>query len=391
MRLALLGSDADSLALAEAALGGGQHQLVWIEASAALDAWSAEHAASIHRSSEWEDLLAAGAVDAVIVGRGANEASRLDQLRKLVQESMPLLLMHPLTDSLVAYYELDMIRQQSLCPMLPYLPARWHPAVAALRQQFDVQAQAGGELQFEQVTFDRWLSRRDRASLIAALARDADLLRHLAGTIDRAAALGHLDANAVQQSLGVQFSGPAAPLIRWSASPVEDVPGARLSLCSANHRAVLHMPDAGAWRLELQGFGERERRQVEYPHWQPAEEALQRMQSLLAAGSATPHWGDAVRSIELVDAAERSLRRGRTVELYEEEASEESTFKGMMAAGGCLLLVAAMALVIVVGAAGAFKLALADLWPYALLAVLLVFLLLQLLRLAFPAGDKPKQ
>ncbi|RMG38641.1 MAG: hypothetical protein D6725_06800 [Planctomycetota bacterium] len=59
-------------------------------------------------------------------------------------------------------------------------------------------------------------------------------------------------------------------------------------------------------------------------------------------------WQHAVRAFEVAWAAERSLRRGRAVELHFDTASERSQFKSQMTAVGCSLLF--LTLVLLVGA-----------------------------------------
>ena len=62
-------------------------------------------APQIQISNYWEGLLAGSTADAVIVARGANADERADQLRKLVQAAVPLLLAHPIDDSMLVGYE----------------------------------------------------------------------------------------------------------------------------------------------------------------------------------------------------------------------------------------------------------------------------------------------
>jgi hypothetical protein len=87
----------------------------------------------------------------------------------------------------------------------------------------------------------------------------------------------------------------------------------------------------------------------------------------------------------------RSLRKGRTVEIHDEEFSESGTFKGMMTSVGCGLLIAGLMLLGFVAvaqqlaeAAGLELLAnVLSKWPFLLLIVMIGFLLLQgLLRFA---------
>jgi hypothetical protein len=92
--------------------------------------------------------------------------------------------------------------------------------------------------------------------------------------------------------------------------------------------------------------------------------------------------------MELADAVEHSLQRGRTIELHYDTPSEHSTFKGIMSGVGCLLLIVGLVVLVIATTAVNAGVPLADYWPYLLLAVLVAFLLLQSLRLVFPS-DKP--
>jgi hypothetical protein len=101
-------------------------------------------------------------------------------------------------------------------------------------------------------------------------------------------------------------------------------------------------------------------------------------------------WTDFVRAFEIIEAAHRSVRRKRTIELHFEAHSERSTFKTQMTAFGCALfgvtLLGGVSLLI----AGQFGLpeGIMRIARGLLLAPLGVFLLLQLLLLiARPARD----
>jgi hypothetical protein len=67
-----------------------------------------------------------------------------------------------------------------------------------------------------------------------------------------------------------------------------------------------------------------------------------------------PSWNDLIRAYEMLDAARRSVRRGRTIELHFEETSERSQFKTQMTALGCgvlLLTMLAVIALLIIGAA----------------------------------------
>jgi predicted dehydrogenase len=70
MKLAVLGTDRDLLALAEAALAAG-HSIVWLGDIRPQDSETARRLVpGLEPSVDWESLLDHGLVDAVLVGRG---------------------------------------------------------------------------------------------------------------------------------------------------------------------------------------------------------------------------------------------------------------------------------------------------------------------------------
>src|SRR5438046_4016248 len=96
-------------------------------------------------------------------------------------------------------------------------------------------------------------------------------------------------------------------------------------------------------------------------------------------------WLAACRDQEAAEAVDRSLARGRTIELFNEEHTEEESFKGIMAMGGCLLLVMALGVLFVAVVVEGLRLPMRvwplwRLWPFYLLVPIVAFLLLQLLQ-----------
>lgn len=93
-------------------------------------------------------------------------------------------------------------------------------------------------------------------------------------------------------------------------------------------------------------------------------------------------WQDAIRCLELDDAARRSVMRRRASTLEYQEATEEAGFKGTMTLVGCGLLWGSLVLLIL------------SRWlpwlGWAIAPVFAVFLLLQLLRWLVPGGKNPE-
>lgn len=129
--------------------------------------------------------------------------------------------------------------------------------------------------------------------------------------------------------------------------------------------------------------------------WSTLEAALKRRAELSPEmlrdwqTTLSPAWIDVCHDLEAAEAIDRSLVRGRTVNVTTDEPTEEEAFKGVMAAGGCLTLVAALGLFLLAGMVEVLKLPIRDMpiWrfsPLLPLAPILFFLLLQLFRLAVP-------
>ncbi len=342
----------------------------------------AQMAPAASTADSWDALLGNSQIDAFVVSRSANDDARADQLRTLVQTGVPLLVSHPVHDSMLIYYELDMIRQETDPVIVPYVPQVWHPAIERLSQWASNDDPARGHL--EQIVIERSLADRTRRNVLAHFARDMELVRKLAGEMTRIGAMASRGDEVDYANLSVQMSGSGNVLARWSVVPCGGEPAAKLTLIAGRDQATLQIFDSNRpWQLDGSFHGEAV--QESFDDWNPPRVMLARFEQALAGAAVQPSWVEASRDMELADAIERSVRRGRTVDLYFEDHTEHGTFKGMMAAGGCLVLMGALALVIVATTAVNLHVPLAHLWPYVLVLVLGGFLLLQLLKLAFPS------
>ena len=104
-----------------------------------------------------------------------------------------------------------------------------------------------------------------------------------------------------------------------------------------------------------------------------------------------PGWNELLRACETVDAARRSLKRRRTIDLHFETASERSQFKTQMTAIGCGVLSLTLALTLLLMLIGSVV----DVHPgimrvarILIFAPLFIFLALQLLIVvARPSSD----
>lgn len=393
MKLAILGADPTTVELARAAVASGLHTVDWV-CEIEPDSPSASELRSVARmarpADQWESFLDLTLIDAVIVGRASDEDRRIEQLRKLIQVGMPVIVSHPVADSMLIYYELDMIRRESGAIVLPYLPGRLHPAIQQLAQLANAPDSPLGKP--EQLVMERLLGDRGRDQVLGQFSRDVDLIRAVVGEISRIGAMGSTTEQSSLANLGVQMSGPGGILARWSVGPTSGGPSARVTLSGSSQSAALNVPAAGAWTLAMGGASAGHE---EYAAWDPGRAALDELAGAIAGKQAKPDWVDACRDVELSETIERSLRKGRNVDLHYEEYTEEGTFKGLMTSLGCGLLMGGLALVVAVAlvenVARALKrpIPLVDRWPYLLVGLLGVFLLMQLFTLLF-ARDEPK-
>ncbi|MBB73634.1 MAG: hypothetical protein CMJ75_03865 [Planctomycetaceae bacterium] len=411
MQLALLGSDADTLAIARAVNRSPAHALIGVyQPPAQLAELRALLPPGGEWTDDWESLLHDDRIDAVIVGASDADAPRDDQLRKLVQSAKPLLVTHPACEAIIAF-ELDMIRQDTRSVLIPYRPWRWHPALMRLVESVAMgQAPAIGRL--EQVTLDREMEDRHPRSVLNQLVRDAGVLHPLLGRIERVSAMGG-DHGRQLTNLTVTLSGQDGRIARWTVHPAPAGSRARLTVIGTAGSCGLEMPqELQRWK-SIDGVDDAER----WDHWDPALAAITALERAIETDVDDPSWLEATRELEVVDGVEQSLRRGRTIELLDQRPQEEGTFKGVMAVGGCGLLLLTLMILIVGSVVEGLQLprhrrapdaaqnfaeeAAAEtttaesgyplwlrLWPVYPFGL---FLLLQLLRLVYPAAGGTPQ
>ena len=109
---------------------------------------------------------------------------------------------------------------------------------------------------------------------------------------------------------------------------------------------------------------------------------VERFEAAVGGAANDPTWLDAVRGLELDDAARRSVERRRSSVLEYQEASEETGFKGTMTLIGCGLLWGMLLIV-----------ALSFWYPplrWLIVVLLVVFLSMQFLRYIIPARRQSK-
>lgn len=405
MKLALLGIDDDALEIVRWAIAQGGHDLVAAYDCGARSAEVRALAPHARLGESWEALVLGSVADAVIVGRGganlvqqtgiADSERRDEQLRKLVQAAVPLLVVCPACEAIVGF-EIEMIRRDTKAVIVPYVHAWWDSRTDWLYDLLN--AGENSRLgKIEQVLFEREQTDRSRPAVLGQLARDVAILRSFLGDVRSISASGPAPALGRDplgpkpkelpslSNLSVHLGGAWEPAVRWSVSPIVDREGAKLTLVGQKGKAVLRIPCQGPWSAEVQG----ENRPIENVLDSSGPmSSLARLQKAIENPELVhDQWLNACRDQEVAEAVDRSLARGRTIELFAEEHTEEDSFKGVMAMGGCLLLMMAIGAVFLATIVEGLRLPIRNwpawkLWPVYLLAPIVVFLLLQTLQLA---------
>jgi hypothetical protein len=398
MRIGLLGCDARIAEVVRAAVRRGDRVVLAADVAPGLLV-----GLDLPHGRSWDPLLDAAFCDVVFVGADGWGESRAQAVRTLVQAGRPLLLAQPLELSMLWAYELDMIRSDTGGLLVPCLPDRLHPFVGRLQATIAASlAEIGDVGPAESLLLERRMHDRSREAVLSQLARDADLIRALAGDPSRLSTLGAASLDSAWNTLAVGFTGPTQLPVRWQVAPGAPS-GLTIRLQAARGTTSIDSPDDPSLPWSWSGPGaDAAVETVAFDRGAAMLGVLDRRPTGVADrddATAAASWADAARAIELAETVPRSLAKGRAVDLHREEFSEMGTFRGTMASLGCGLIMAALLVVVaatlVAGIAREFgwKAAgsLADAWPAIVLAVLGVFLVLQLLPLLVGAGreDRP--
>jgi hypothetical protein len=419
MKLALLGCDDESLALVREAIVQGEHALVAAYDTAKFRPQVESLAPSARLDEDWETLLLGTLADVVIVARGRLDPSRStgfaaderrnDQLRKLVQAAVPLIVIQPGCEAIVGY-ELDMISSDCGGTIVPFAPGQ-NQAAAKELSNYVLCKDTSPIGSVEQILFEREMTSRSRPQVLAQLARDVAVVREFSGEIRKMSATGTAVGETVDplgprpktlpslENLSVHLSGEEPFAARWSVLPAEQGDQLRITVIGARGRGVL-MQSGGlspSAVLKVSGSGDASSSVTEFPPQNEFHQSLRIVSHKLAGhDQQLPSWLEACRDVEVASSVDRSLERGRAVEFFGEEHTEEQSFKGVMAVGGCLMLCVTFVAVVIAAAVEGLQLPLREspfwrAWPLYVLAPIVLFLLLQLLQGVAKRPEKRKQ
>jgi predicted dehydrogenase len=398
MRFALLGNHPDALEMACALVQSGRHQLVAFTATIPDDLRQ-QWGPNAEAVADLEEVLADPAVELVLVA--GTLANRAQQLRRALQSERHVLCVYPSDDAPEIAYEAGMIRQDTGYVLLPLLPSLTHPAVARLAQfvrrekeqsaspvgafrVLEVHATAAGEVldnieaEGQKPSFPGW-----------------EVLRRLGGEVAEVTAFAEREELSPGAPVFVSGRFDRGGPFQMTLLPSQAEDSLRVTVAGTRGRAELLLPQGWSgpslltWRDEAGELHEEA-----WERWDPWPALVAEFEAAVALLRKTPEeqaaepdpgrlrvgpaitWQDAVRGLELDDAARRSVERRRSSVLDYQEASEEVGFKGTMTLVGCLVVwLLPLALWLI------------KLYPvlvWFLVPVLAIFLGLQLLRYLIP-------
>jgi myo-inositol 2-dehydrogenase/D-chiro-inositol 1-dehydrogenase len=382
MNFLILGNGAEELGWARWLLKDNDHRL-----ESVCGGFADNELAAVPVARDIDESLARADVNAVIVGGPLDQ--RGEFLRRAAAEGLAVICLHPPGADSEAYYQVSLSREETGAVIVPDIPLRLHPGVGLLRQ-----ALAGGELgAIRCVRLEMPSSEVGQDLCSFVFARGVDVLRALVGEIDALTASGEPPGDHPELELVVQLrsaSGQRAELRTWAGAPEP----ARLSLLGANESLVFEFdPNYGRPGRLIRRTREQPEEIIDLPLWDPRSAIA----SVLVASSGrrdaaklpSPNLLDGTRAMELAEVAVRSLRRGRTVDLHYEAISEESTFKSVMTSTGCVILLVALFIVPIALAGPPLGLPWLIYLAYLIPPILIVYVVLQGLRLVVRRPDRP--
>ncbi|MFO0907293.1 MAG: hypothetical protein U0794_02845 [Isosphaeraceae bacterium] len=328
------------------------------------------------RPRDLDEALALADIDLVVVG--GDMEFRGEALRRAAAEGMLAICLHPPGPDSEAYYQVALSRAETGAIVVPDLPFRLHPGVERLRSVLD----DPGFGAFRGLRLEATVVGREHHLARWWFARFVDLIRALLGEIEAVTATGDPPGVDPDLALVVQMraaNGRRAEIRLTSAT--QEVQTLILEGTNANVRLEFPggLDEVARW-TERASDGTSVTQEI--PAWDSRGVILRHAAAARRGEVIHPDLGDATRAMEVSEGAVRSLRRGRTVDLYYEEISESGTFKSVMTSAGCLILLSILVILPIALGAAAMGLRGAIYLAYAIPPLLLIFLLLQLLRFA---------
>jgi predicted dehydrogenase len=388
MHFALLGDHADGLDMARALVATGRHHLAVYSGPPVGAEYLRRWGLSYKPVGDLEEVLADPGIAAVIVA--GKPAQRPGQLRRALQSERHVLCVQPVDATPDTAYEAAMIQGDTRQVLLPLLGEALHPGVRRLAELGRDPASGLGTLRL--VEMERWSADQVLGTGGGPKQKPSlpgwDVLRGLGGEIAEVMAFASREELDPEEPVLVAGRFERGGLFHAAFLAGQQETRWRLSIVGSYGRAELVFPQGWPGPAYLRWHDETgELREETWEAWnpwpalvevfeaavahgakgQPAREAGPKEERVTARASgrlippggtatlwhvpvppAPPalSWQDAVRELELDDAARRSVAKRRASTLEYQDATEEATFKGTMTLFGCGLLWGSLLLLI---------------------------------------------
>lgn len=373
MKILILGQDPSTARFVNLLLSRPDHEIVM-----SCPPWP-----GLPGTTDLETALATPGINAALVGGPLAERGEL--LRRSAGQGWTCLCLHPPGLNTDPYYQVALSNHEFKAIVLPDLPLRFHPGIAAMRQATRPGGPAGP---VRSIVLETNHPHNSQSLVLDPFAAWVDVVRLLLGEIENIAAMGFPAGTSPTERLTAQLRGPgdrrAEVIVRTEDKPAS----ARLTVTARDQVIVLECdpngPEGGRLCTSPTGATSPEgMAATELPPWNPTLAIVGRWAAAAQLQSPLePALLDGMRSMEVAEGAIRSLRRGRALDLHYEEVSEANNFKTIMTSVGCMMVVAVLfglPLILAGPALGLhFTLYLGYLIPLAFVA----FALLQVLRFA---------
>jgi len=399
MRFALLGDHPDGVDLACALTESGRHRILAYTAPLREDILRCL-GENVRRVSDVEEVLADPAIEAVIVAGHASV--RAAQLRRALQSERHVLCVHPADQTPEIAYEAAMIRNDTGRVLMPLLPEATHPAIRRLAE-FIRRKEAGGSPigVFRLLEMERGVEGEVLDGVWIPGHKPSfpgwDILRILGGQIQEVSAFAEFEELREGEPVLVSGRFEQGGLFHVSLLPRQRHPNWRLTAIGSGGRVELLFPKGWNGPAILDWRDPDGDSHEEYwERWDPWPVLIERFEQMVSGVASAPREAitrgadatplaegtrrlscqDAIRALELDDAARRGVEKRRASVLEYPEATEEVGFKGTMTLVGCSLLWSVLLLLI-----------LSVWWPklgFLIVPLIVVFLGLQFLRYLVP-------
>ena len=275
----------------------------------------AKSAPQPRRAADWRELLIDSEIDAVIVAGHSQDI--LDGARALARERKTLIVIPDVRQSSSFAYDLWPAEDEGRTRLIPLFRHDATNDKAVVQDK--LQAASVGSLKFIQL--ERTLPPGENgllplAAVENALLHDADFLRAIGGDYARVTCVPVGRTPRSLAMMTITLTGNDVPETTWRIAAASTSAAAKLTITGESETLTLDLADEC--------------------------DALPELGDNLNTPNKQPRWTSVVRAFDVVDAARRSIRRQRTVEIGSQAISEQRQFKSLMTAAGCGVLLYTM-------------------------------------------------